>query len=104
MRLSELTSRGSEVEVTGFSIDNRKVEPGHVFGAFQGARHNGEDFIADAVERGAVAVVCRDGIDTGTAQRIASDNPRKAFAQIAVFTFCSRFSTETLIGSRNEEG
>lgn len=83
MRLSELTSRGSEAEVTGFSIDNRKVEPGHVFGAFQGARHNGEDFIADAVERGAVAVVCRDGIDTGTAQRIASDNPRKTFAEMA---------------------
>ncbi|MBW0144396.1 UDP-N-acetylmuramoyl-L-alanyl-D-glutamate--2,6-diaminopimelate ligase [Sphingomicrobium clamense] len=83
MRLSELTSRGSEVEVTGFSIDNRKVEPGHVFGAFRGAVHNGEDFIEDAVERGAVAVVCRDGIGTFKAQRIASDNPRETFAEMA---------------------
>ena len=41
-----------EAEVTGFAIDNRKVAPGTVFGAFQGARVNGEDFIAAAIEAG----------------------------------------------------
>ena len=35
--------------VTGFAIDNRKVAPGTVFGAFEGARFNGEDFIPAAI-------------------------------------------------------
>ena len=43
-----------EASVTGFAIDNRKVAPGTVFGAFRGARFNGEDFIASAIEAGAV--------------------------------------------------
>ena len=40
----------SEAEVTGFAIDNRKVAPGTVFGAFQGTQVNGEDFIPAAIE------------------------------------------------------
>ena len=45
--------------VTGFAIDNRKVAPGTVFGAFQGAQVNGEDFIPAAIEAGAIAVIAR---------------------------------------------
>ena len=50
---------GLDTSVTGFAIDNRKVAPGTIFGAFQGLRVNGEDFIADAVKAGAVAIVAR---------------------------------------------
>ena len=50
---------GAEQQVTGFAIDNRKVAPGTVFGAFQGAAVNGEDFIPAAIAAGAVAVVAR---------------------------------------------
>jgi UDP-N-acetylmuramoyl-L-alanyl-D-glutamate--2,6-diaminopimelate ligase len=49
---------GAAGDVTGFAIDHRKVAPGNVFGAFAGCV-NGEDFIADAVAAGAVAVVAR---------------------------------------------
>ena len=45
------------VTVTGFAIDHRKVAPGTVFGAFQGARFNAEDFIPAAIEAGAIAIV-----------------------------------------------
>ena len=46
LRLKDLIGGESGAEVTGFAIDNRKVAPGNVFGAFRGARFNGEDFIA----------------------------------------------------------
>ena len=49
----------NDAAVTGFAIDHRKVAPGTVFGAFQGTKVNGEDFIADAVTAGAIAVVAR---------------------------------------------
>ena len=59
MKLGALADVASDSEVTGFALDHRKVAKGNVFGAFRGARFNGEDFIAEAVKRGAVAVVAR---------------------------------------------
>ena len=46
MRLGQLTGGNEAATVTGFAIDHRKVAPGTVFGAFQGTRVNGEDFIS----------------------------------------------------------
>ncbi|WP_022683081.1 UDP-N-acetylmuramoyl-L-alanyl-D-glutamate--2,6-diaminopimelate ligase [Sphingobium bisphenolivorans] len=76
-----------EVPVSGFSIDNRKVAPGTVFGAFQGARVNGEDFIPAAVQAGAVAVVARRQAKVEGAIHIAHDNPRRLFAELAARYF-----------------
>ena len=59
MRLGDLAGIDSDSEVTGFALDHRKVARGSVFGAFKGQVFNGEDFVAEAVERGAVAVVAR---------------------------------------------
>jgi len=43
--------------VTGYSIDSRTVGPGDLFFAVKGERLDGHDFIAGAVERGAVGAV-----------------------------------------------
>ena len=74
---------GSELQVTGFAIDHRKVAPGTVFGAFQGAAFNGEDFIPAAVAAGAVAVVALPGAAVSGAVHLASENPRLTFARLA---------------------
>jgi len=87
LRLGQLTGGGEQAQVTGFAIDHRKVAPGTVFGAFQGARVNGEDFIADAVRGGAVAVVARPGVRVVGALHIADDEPRAAFARLAAAFF-----------------
>lgn len=73
----------AEREVTGFAIDNRKVAPGAVFGAFPGARVNGEDFIPAAIAAGAVAVVARPGAQVDGAVHIADPEPRRTFAHLA---------------------
>lgn len=73
--------------VTGFAIDHRKVAPGTVFGAFQGARFDAEDFIPAAIEAGAVAIVARPGASVDGALHIASDEPRRTFAQLAAQFF-----------------
>jgi UDP-N-acetylmuramoyl-L-alanyl-D-glutamate--2,6-diaminopimelate ligase len=59
VKLRDLADVDADSEVTGFAIDHRKVARGSVFGAFKGAAFNGEDFIGQAVDRGAVAVVAR---------------------------------------------
>ncbi|MBU0867287.1 MAG: UDP-N-acetylmuramoyl-L-alanyl-D-glutamate--2,6-diaminopimelate ligase, partial [Alphaproteobacteria bacterium] len=76
-----------DANVTGFAIDNRKVAPGTVFGAFQGLRVNGEDYIADAVKAGAIAVVARPEAKVEGAIHIAHANPRRLFAQLAARYF-----------------
>ena len=73
--------------ITGFAIDNRKVARGTVFVAFQGLRVNGEDYIADAVKAGAIAVVARPEAVVEGAIHIAHANPRRLFAQLAARYF-----------------
>ena len=77
----------ADFSVTGFAIDNRKVAPGTVFGAFQGAQANGEDFIPAAIEAGAIAIVARPEAKVDGALHIASPTPRKCFAEMAAQFF-----------------
>jgi len=89
VRLSDLASGAAngEARVTGFAIDHRKVAPGTVFGAFQGAAVNGEDFIPAAVAGGAIAVVARPEAAVNGALHIADPIPRRAFARLAAKFF-----------------
>ncbi|MEH3035962.1 MAG: UDP-N-acetylmuramoyl-L-alanyl-D-glutamate--2,6-diaminopimelate ligase [Sphingomonas adhaesiva] len=73
--------------VTGFAIDHRKVAPGTIFGAFEGARVNGEDFIPAAIEAGAIAVVARPEARVEGAVHIADHNPRECLARLAARFF-----------------
>jgi UDP-N-acetylmuramoyl-L-alanyl-D-glutamate--2,6-diaminopimelate ligase len=77
----------SDSEVTGFAIDHRKVTRGNIFGAFKGAVSNGEDFIDQAVERGAVAVVARPEAAVGSVPLLSAADPRRLFAEIAAKFF-----------------
>ncbi|MCD2322421.1 UDP-N-acetylmuramoyl-L-alanyl-D-glutamate--2,6-diaminopimelate ligase [Sphingomonas sp. IC-56] len=101
MKLGLLTGGSEDAFVTGFAIDHRKVAPGTVFGAFEGARVNGEDFIPDAVRSGAVAVVARPGATVEGAVHIASDNPREAFARLAAKFFAPFPETAVAVTGTN---
>ncbi|KLE33826.1 UDP-N-acetylmuramoyl-L-alanyl-D-glutamate--2,6-diaminopimelate ligase [Aurantiacibacter luteus] len=90
MRLADFASElgidagpGGDTPITGFAIDHRKVAPGNVFGAFQGAAVNGEDFIEAAVASGAVAVVARPEARVEGALHLAGEVPRQLFARLA---------------------
>ncbi len=91
----------SEAQVTGFAIDNRKVAPGTVFGAFQGAVVNGEDFIPTAIAAGAVAVVARIEAKVDGAVHIATAQPRQTFAQLAARFFAPFPETVVAITGTN---
>jgi len=48
----------------GVSIDSRTIKKGEVYFAVRGARYDGHDFIKEAIDKGASAVVCsKDKID-----------------------------------------
>jgi len=87
MRLDQLVAEGNANTVTGFALDHRKVTPGHIFGAFVGARTNAEQFIPAAIKAGAIAVVARPEAEVSGALHIADANPRARFAAIAARFF-----------------
>jgi UDP-N-acetylmuramoyl-L-alanyl-D-glutamate--2,6-diaminopimelate ligase len=83
LKLREIADVDSDSEVTGFAIDHRKVVAGSVFGAFKGAVFNGEDFIDQAVDRGAIAVVARPEASVERVPLVSDPEPRRLFAGLA---------------------
>lgn len=63
MRLDELLDRRdlppqvAALDVRGLASDSRKVLPGYLFAAMPGMQQDGRQFIADAMQRGAAAIV-----------------------------------------------
>lgn len=107
MRLTQLIAGdaaegdGGGAVVTGFAIDHRKVAPGTIFGAFEGGRVNGEDYIPAAVEAGAIAVVARPEARVDGALHIRDDNPRERFAQLAARFFAPFPATSVAVTGTN---
>jgi len=101
VKLGALTGGDEQAAVTGFAIDHRKVAPGTVFGAFEGMRVNGEDFIPAAVAAGAVAVVARAGAKVDGAVHIAAEAPRACFAEMAAKFFAPFPATAVAVTGTN---
>ncbi|HEY4174869.1 MAG TPA: UDP-N-acetylmuramoyl-L-alanyl-D-glutamate--2,6-diaminopimelate ligase [Rhodopila sp.] len=77
----------AHLDIVGVTADSRAVVPGDLFAALPGSRADGRAFIADAVKRGAVAVLAPQGTawPQGVPQRpiIMDPEPRQCLAQIA---------------------
>lgn len=48
------------IEITGINIDSRRVEDGHLFMAMRGTQTDGHTYIAAAIAKGAVAILCEE--------------------------------------------
>ena len=78
---------GEATLVTGLTADSRAVGPGVLFAALPGSRADGRAFIAEAVAKGAVAVLAPLGTEwpagTPRVPRITAPDPRAALARLA---------------------
>jgi UDP-N-acetylmuramoyl-L-alanyl-D-glutamate--2,6-diaminopimelate ligase len=70
------------VEVVALALDNRRVQAGSVFFCVRGFTRDGHDFAADAIERGAVALVVDHPLGLGVPE-IVVDDVRAAMAPAA---------------------
>jgi UDP-N-acetylmuramoyl-L-alanyl-D-glutamate--2,6-diaminopimelate ligase len=73
--------------LTGLTLDSRKVRPGFLFAAVAGARADGASFVADAVSRGAVAILAAPdapmpALDASVVV-VRTANPRRRIARMA---------------------
>ena len=70
------------VRVRGVSHDSRRVGVGDLFVAMRGKRFDGHDHVAEAVSRGAAAVVCERPVEQPVPQIVVPDG-RRALAAVA---------------------
>src|SRR6059058_1787229 len=73
MTLRELLGAGPDVDVSRLTFDNRLVEPGALFFCVPGFTRDGHDYAADAVARGAVALVVQRPLDLGVPEVLVPD-------------------------------
>lgn len=68
MKLIELISKitplkilgSTDLEIGGIHMDSRAIESGYLFVAVKGTQTDGHQYIAKAIEKGAVAVLCQE--------------------------------------------
>ena len=88
MRLSALldgfSANTTDPDITAITEDSRRVTPGTLFVAITGTAEDGHAYVADAIARGAVAIVAErdDGIPAG-AVRVTVPDSRAALATLA---------------------
>jgi UDP-N-acetylmuramoyl-L-alanyl-D-glutamate--2,6-diaminopimelate ligase len=92
------------VSITGIAIDSRKLEPGNLFVALRGGSVDGHDFIADAIARGARAVVCEKDIIDLPVPCIRVQNSRQSLTWLAAAFYGNPGRTLTVIGVTGTDG
>jgi UDP-N-acetylmuramoyl-L-alanyl-D-glutamate--2,6-diaminopimelate ligase len=100
----------ARMEIAGLTSDSRQVKPGFLFAALPGGHFDGRDFIAGAVERGAVAILAPPGagdrapaagLDRRRIALIVDENPRRRFALMAARFFSQQPSTVAAVTGTN---
>jgi UDP-N-acetylmuramoyl-L-alanyl-D-glutamate--2,6-diaminopimelate ligase len=96
MTLGELFGRDAKLPdslgrlpISGLAADSREVKPGYLFAALPGVNTNGARFIADALQRGAAAILVPEGAkpEASSAAIIEDSDPRRRLALIAARFF-----------------
>jgi UDP-N-acetylmuramyl tripeptide synthase len=93
-----------EISITGIAMDNRKVEQGNLFVAIKGGSADGHDFIPDAINRGAVAIVGERLLETKGIPYIRVENSRQALTWLAAAFHGNPGRKLTIIGVTGTDG
>jgi UDP-N-acetylmuramoyl-L-alanyl-D-glutamate--2,6-diaminopimelate ligase len=78
------TLNWQHVRITGLTDDSREVMPGNVFAAIPGNKADGTQFIRDALNRGASALLVGKPMpELKLVPQIVTDNPRRTLGHLA---------------------
>ncbi len=96
----EKVSGKTAVEVKGIEVDSRRIQPGYIFVAIPGREKNGEDYIAQARDRGAVGIVLQEftGSVNGNLAQLKVADSRRALAVLSNAIFSHPSAGMKMIG------
>jgi UDP-N-acetylmuramoyl-L-alanyl-D-glutamate--2,6-diaminopimelate ligase len=98
-----LPASWARVPIAGLAADSREVKPGYLFAALPGVKTDGGRFIADAVQRGAAAILVPEGgTPVGVSAPVVEDaDPRRRLALIAARFFTLQPKTAVAVTGTN---
>ena len=99
----DAAAHAEPVEVAALALDNRRVQPGSVFFCVRGFTRDGHEFAADAVARGAVALVVDHPLALGVPE-VLVDDVRAAMAPAAARLHGDPTATLQTIGVTGTNG
>jgi UDP-N-acetylmuramoyl-L-alanyl-D-glutamate--2,6-diaminopimelate ligase len=99
----ELSEGAGAVEVSGLAYSSQAVKPGDLFFCVRGFKSDGHDFAPEAVERGAVALVCERPLRLAVPE-VPVEDARAAMAPIAARFFGDPTSTLNVVGITGTNG
>jgi len=90
--------------IKGITYDSRKVRPGYIFCCIKGDRLDGNDFITDAISKGAVSILTENKLDVNV-PIIQSKNTRKTMGLLASRLYdnpCVKLKTIGITGTKGK--
>ena len=97
-----LKGASGEVGISGISADSRKIGPGDLFVALAGVKADGSAFAADAVAKGAAAIVSAHPVEGVSVPVLVCENPRRFLALAAARFFGAQ--PETMVAVTGTAG
>lgn len=92
-------------DISGIAYDSRKVTPGMMFVALKGQNVDGHNFIEDAIERGAVAIICEHDVNLpARITKIQVPDSRLALALVSAEFYGNPSKKLRLIGITGTNG
>src|SRR5437763_14436827 len=104
MNLRQLMGDGApEVEISGLAYRSHDVEEGTLFFCVRGFTADGHDYSADAVGRGAAALVCERPLGLGVPEVLVED-VRKAMGPVAARFYGDPTASLRVVGVTGTNG
>ena len=101
-QLFEGQNVSADVSVTGLTADSRAVQPGYVFAALKGVAADGRDYIPQAIENGAIAILADGPVADVSVPVIEAEEPRGALALASARFYSGQ--PQTIIGVTGTNG
>tara|TARA_B100001750_G_C15475496_1_gene582244 strand:+ start:194 stop:1642 length:1449 start_codon:yes stop_codon:yes gene_type:complete len=99
------TGQADQREIINITHDSRKVKEGTLFIAIPGGNHDGHDFIFDAIDKGATAVIANGRAPiTNIVPIIQVNNPRKVMSKISANFYSNPSKKLNIIGITGTNG
>ena len=94
----------ASVQITDVTNDSRTLMPGAIFCCVRGEQHDGHEFAADAVQRGAVALLVDHTLDSVTVPQIITGDTRSAMGHLAAAFHDHPSTALTVVGVTGTNG
>ena len=95
-----------DASITGLTMNSREVKPGMLFVAIKGTNTDGHNYIAQAIQNGAAAILCEQlpAFDTGKTTVVQTENAAKAIGHVASAFYDFPSETIKVVGVTGTNG